>query len=132
MKKLIMKKRPGRTGSGDTPYKRTHRVTIWLNEQEHERIVTNAKNQDYKSVAQYVRQQAVTAGQGENPSSIRRGLLDCQHQIQKLGINCNQIAKKLNQGSKLDEEALAHIQALREYSYKIVDGVMSRYPRGIK
>lgn len=127
MQKLIMKKQAGRSGSGDTPYKRTHRVAIWLTEQELGHIKTNARNLDYKCVAQYVRQQSITAGQVENPSSIRRGLLDCQFQIHKLGINCNQIAKKLNQGSKLDREALAVLKDLQEQSHRAVDEVVKNY-----
>lgn len=127
MQKLIMKKQAGRLGSSDTPYKRTHRVAIWLTEQELGHIKTNARNQDYKCVAQYVRQQSITAGQAENPSSIRRGLLDCQFQIHKLGINCNQIAKKLNQGSKLDKEALSILKDLQEQSHKAVDEVVKHY-----
>lgn len=127
MQKLIMKKQAGRLGSSDTPYKRTHRVAVWLTEQELGHIKTNARNQDYKCVAQYVRQQSITAGQVENPNSIRRGLLDCQFQIHKLGINCNQIAKKLNKGHKLDKTVLAAIKDIQEQSHKAVEEVMSRY-----
>ena len=131
MKDLIQKKRAGRTGSGDTPYKRTHRLAIWLTEQELGHIKTNARNQDYKDLAQYVRQQSITAGQTENPSSVRRGLLDCQFQIQKLGVNCNQIAKHLNQGKKLDKEVLALLKDLQEQSHRAVDEVIRHYQGSI-
>ena len=132
MQKLIMKKQAGRSGAGDTPYKRTHRIAIWVTEQELGLIKANAKNLDYKCVAQYVRQQSITAGQVENPLSLRRGILECQFQIHKLGINCNQIAKKLNQGEKLDQTVMAMIHDIREQSYKALDEVVKHCPRAVK
>ncbi len=132
MEPLIHKKRAGRTGAGDTPYKRTHRVAIWVTEQELGHIKTNARNQDFKEVAQYVRQQSITAGQVENPSSIRRGLLDCQFQIHKLGVNCNQIAKHLNQGNRLSKEVVALLKDIQEQSHRAVDEVMRHYQGTVK
>lgn len=131
MEDLIQKKRAGRGGSGDTPYKRTHRLAIWLTEQELGHIKTNARNQDYKELAQYVRQQSITAGKAENPSSVRRGLLDCQFQIHKLGVNCNQIAKHLNQGRRVDKEILALLKDLQEQSHRAVDEVIRHYESAI-
>lgn len=127
MQQLIEKKRAGRLGSGDSPYKRTHRVAIWLTEEELERIRANSRSQEYGSVAQFVRQQSLAGEVSESSTCIRRGLLECHYQIHKLGVNCNQVAKHLNKNKTVDEAILLAMQDLQEQARRALTEVMKNY-----
>ena len=124
MQEPIQKKRAGRSGAAEGPYKRTHRLSLWVTDQELTRIKTNAAAADYPSIAQYLRQQAISQSSAENPASIRSGLLLCHYQIQKLGVNINQIAKWLNQDNKVDEMIFVVLKEIQQEAERMVAEVM--------
>ena len=117
MNEPILKRATGQSGEDGNRQLRTHRIEIRVSPDELCRVIEHAKTKGYASTAQFVRQQAVSGGNAENPDGARRALLDCHYQLNRLGNNVNQIARHLNLGRSPDEEihlVLLQIQELAE------------------
>lgn len=106
MDDLIPKKTHGQSGSDGNHYLRTEKIYVQVNPNELATIRANARKNGYNTTAQYVRQQAVSAGSVDNPVSLKRHYIDCQHQLAKIGNNINQLARHANQSHGLDQAAL--------------------------
>lgn len=116
MREPIKKKRPGQAGNADTSaFVREDRIELRVNQQEKIRIAHLAKERGFETVAQYVRCMAMKPG-SESPSAQRQAQYDCMHQLNRLGVNVNQIARHLNSGRQLDEEIRQTLAQIMEYA----------------
>ena len=114
MREPIKKKRPGQSGSADNSlFVRQDRIEVRVNHDEKKRITQLALEKKFETVAQYVRCQAMKPG-AENPSAQRQALYACMHQLNRIGININQIAHHLNSGRKPDDEILLTLVRIME------------------
>ena len=52
----------------------------------------------------------------ESPSAQRQAQYACMHQLNRMGINVNQIARHLNSGGQLDEEIRQTLAEIMEYA----------------
>ena len=112
MREPIKKKRPGQAGSADTSaFVREDRIELRVNQQEKIRIVHLAKERGFETVAQYVRCVAMKPG-SESPSAQRQAQYACMHQLNRMGVNVNQIARHLNEGLRGDGERIGQALAL--------------------
>ena len=122
MREPIRKKRPGQAGGADTSaFVRQDRIELRVNQQEKIRIAQLAKERGFETVAQYVRCVAIEPG-SESPSAQRQAQYACMHQLNRMGINVNQIARRINSTGAVyaqDVEdikgALAQIWQLQRY-----------------
>lgn len=115
------KQKPGQAGAADThPYLRTERLEIRISPHEKNQIQQNSVDCGFDSVAQYVRGQAVARQTAESPTGIRKELIRCQYQLNRIGNNVNQIARHLNQGASLDEEILLTLMQIQELADRLV------------
>jgi hypothetical protein len=91
------------------------RIELRVNQQEKIRIAQLAKERGFETVAQYVRCVAIEPG-SESPSAQRQAQYACMHQLNRMGINVNQIARHLNSGGQLDEEIRQTLAEIMEYA----------------
>lgn len=116
MREPIKKKRPGQAGSADTSaFVREDRIELRVNQQEKIRIAHLAKERGFETVAQYVRCVAMKPG-SESPSTQRQAQYACMYQLNRMGVNVNQIARHLNSGRQLDEEIRQTLAQIMEYA----------------
>lgn len=52
----------------------------------------------------------------ESPSAQRQAQYACMHQLNRTGVNVNQIARHLNSGGQLDEEIRQTLAQIMEYA----------------
>ena len=106
MNQQTQKRTLGQSGDDGNLYLRTQRIYIQLSPEEKLAIKLTAHIEGFNSMAQYVRQMALSMGAVDNPVALKRHYLDCEYQLTKLGHNLNQIARLANSRKCLDEEIL--------------------------
>jgi hypothetical protein len=95
----------GQSGSKDTnPFFRSLRLEIRLSPNELDLIQQNKQSGGFGNLSQFVRAQALAPKGVQSPNALRQAVLSCSHQLNKIGVNINQIARHLNQGIPADEE----------------------------
>lgn len=114
MDELIPKKINGQSGDDGNHYLRTERIYVQVNPNEMATIKAHAKSNGYNSTAQYVRQQAISAGLVDNPVTLKRHYLECEFQLSKLGNNVNQIARLVNRDKTLDKSILRTLKTIEK------------------
>lgn len=114
MDELIPKKINGQSGDDGNHFLRTERIYVQVNPNELATIKAHAKNNGYNSTAQYVRQQAISAGVTDNPVTLKRHYLECEFQLSKLGTNVNQVARLVNRDKVLDQEILRSLKTIEQ------------------
>lgn len=112
----------GQTGSWDThPYLRSERVVLRVSPEELLTLEKFRKVHRFDNLAQYLRAQ----GLKPTPSSTERktytALVECTYQLNKIGVNVNQIARHLNQGSPLDDEVRLVLNQIQEVAHALVE-----------
>lgn len=112
----------GQTGSWDThPYLRSERVVLRVSPEELLTLEKLRKVHLFDNLAQYLRAQ----GLKPTPSSTERkaytALVECTYQLNKIGVNVNQIARHLNQGSPLDDEVRLVLNQIQEVAHELVE-----------
>ena len=112
MDDLIPKKANGQSGADGNQFLRTEKIYLQVNPKELATIRANARNDGYNSTAQYVRQQAISGGSADNPVTLKRHYIECQHQMAKIGNNINQIARHVNQTKALDQTTLTTLRSI--------------------
>ena len=120
MTNLIPKKTHGQSGSDGNRYLRTEKIYVQVNPNELATIRANARNNGYNTTAQYVRQQAVSAGSVDNPVALKRHYIECQHQLAKIGNNINQLARHANQTKSLDFSVLIALRNIERTTLLIL------------
>lgn len=114
MNQSIHKRTLGQSGDDGNPFLRTKRIYIQLSPEEKLGIALTAKIEGFNSMAQYVRQMALSIGAVDNPVALKRHYLECEYQLTKLGNNLNQIARRANSKSELDQEILCQLIAIEQ------------------
>lgn len=112
----------GQSGSWDThPYVRSERVVLRVSPEELLALEKHRKTHCFANLAQYLR----TQGLKPTPSSTERktytALVNCTFQLNKIGVNVNQIARHLNQGSPLDEEVTLVLAQIQEVAQELLE-----------
>ena len=116
------KAKAGQTGSWDThPYVRSQRVVLRVSPEELLTLEKHRKTHCFANLAQYLR----TQGLKPTPSSTERktytALVNCTYQLNMIGVNVNQIARHLNQGTPLDEEVTLVLAQIQEVAQELLE-----------
>ena len=114
MNPLTPKLKNGQSGDDGNHFLRTERLYVQVNPNELATIKAHAKNNGYNTTAQYVRQQAISAGITDNPMTLKRHYLECEFQLSKIGNNINQIARIANREQKLDRDMLRTLKTIEK------------------
>ena len=114
MNQSIPKKIVGQSGDDGNPFLRTKRIYIQLSPEEKQAIALTAKVEGFNSMAQFVRQMALSMGAVDNPVALKRHYLECEFQLSKLGNNVNQIARRANSQSELDQAILSQLVSIEQ------------------
>lgn len=111
----ILKRKTGQAGSSDGhPYLRTRRLELYVSPQEFEQIDGNRKSAGFHTIAQFIRSQAMGNTNEQNTPQQHKAFLKCAFELNKIGVNLNQIAKHLNQGLPLNLSAEMLLRAIKE------------------
>ena len=117
----------GQSGSKDTnPFFRSLRLEIRLSPNELDRIQQNKQSGGFGNLSQFVRAQALAPKGVQSPNALRQAVLSCSHQLNKIGVNINQIARHLNQGIPADEEIRLVLMQIQEHAQELVDQAKAR------
>lgn len=111
----ILKRKSGQAGSSDShPYLRTIRLELYVSPQEFEQIDGNRKSAGFHTIAQFIRSQAMGNTNEQNTPQQHKAFLKCSFELNKIGVNLNQIAKHLNQGQPLTLSVQVLLRAIKE------------------
>jgi len=111
----ILKRKSGQAGSSDGhPYLRTRRLELYVSPQEFELIDGNRKSVGFHTIAQFIRSQATSNTNEQNTPQQHKAFLKCAFELNKIGVNLNQIAKHLNQGLPLTLSVELLLRAIKE------------------
>ncbi len=110
----IRKKKSGQAGPDGNPYLRTRRIELRVCQQEFQKIERAAMASGYSNLAQYLRESGLTQKNIDSPSTRQKEKVRWLYEINRIGNNVNQIAKKLNQGHQPDDEILMVLLQIQE------------------
>ena len=117
----------GQSGSKDTnPFFRSLRLEIRLSPNELDLIQQNKQSGGFGNLSQFVRAQALAPKGVQSPNALRQAVLSCSHQLNKIGVNINQIARHLNQGIPADEEIRLVLMQIQEHAQELVNQAKAR------
>ena len=117
-----LKHKAGQSSNADPhPFLRSMRLFVRVSPVELDKIEQNRKRKGFDTVAQYVREQAIEPTQAENQRSRHKGLLSCAYQLNRIGVNINQIARHLNQGTPVDEEIKLVLMVIQEHAQELLE-----------
>jgi Bacterial mobilisation protein (MobC) len=120
----ILKRKSGQAGSSDShPYLRTRRIELYVSPQEFELIDGNRKSAGFHTIAQFIRSQAMSNKTEQNTPQQHKAFLKCAFELNKIGVNLNQIAKHLNQGQHLTLSAELLLRAIKEQTEALSQGM---------
>ena len=110
----VWKKKNGQSGSDGNEYLRTKRIELRVCQHEYSKIEQHAESSGYSNIAQYLRESGLTRKHIESPSSRQRDKQKWLYELNRIGNNLNQIARRLNQGDPVDDEILMVLLQIRE------------------
>lgn len=111
----VLKKKSGQVGSADGhPYLRTKRLEVHVSEQEFNLIDSNRKSAGFHTVAQFIRSQAMNKSIASNAAQQHLAFTKCAFELNKIGVNLNQIAKHLNQEHPITTAVQLLLTAIKE------------------
>lgn len=110
----IRKQKHGQSGADGNDFLRTKRIELRVAPHEFEAIETSALSSGFGNIAQFLRESGIHARQVESPFARRKENDRWLYEINKIGNNLNQIARRLNQGNPVDEEILMILLQIRE------------------
>lgn len=119
--KEIIKQKNGQAGPDGNGLLRNRRIELRVSPQEYASICSHANARHFNSIAQYVREQALGSGVTDSAMSRHKAIVAATYELNKIGVNINQIARHLNSGQALDEEmlmVLLQVQDLAEENLK--------------
>ena len=117
----------GQSGSKDTnPFFRSLRLEIRLSPNELDRIQQNKQSGGFGNLSQFVRAQALAPRGVQSPNALRQAVLSCSYQLNKIGVNINQIARHLNQGTPADEEIRLVLMQIQEHAQELLNQAKAR------
>lgn len=122
----IRKKCNGQSGEDGNQYVRTKRIELRVSPAEFTRIKANGREAGFNNTAQYIRELAVRQGGIDSPLLTKKALLACQYELNRIGNNINQIARRLNQGETPDDEILLVLQQIQELAAQSIKEALQR------
>jgi hypothetical protein len=103
----IKKKSCGQSGDDGSIFLRTKKIEMLVNEDEFENIYNQYLASSVGSLSKFCREKLLATSSGLTQSEIKNQHNELMYEIQKIGNNLNQIAKKVN-GIKTDYPELLH------------------------
>jgi Bacterial mobilisation protein (MobC) len=112
----------GQTGNWDThPFLRSEKVVFRVSPDELAQIERNRVIHRFDNMAQYLRAQGLKPTPTANERKQLTALLGATFQLNKIGVNINQIARRLNQGESLDDEVALTLKQIRTAAQALLD-----------
>jgi Arc/MetJ-type ribon-helix-helix transcriptional regulator len=91
-------------------------LQVRVSQQEKEFIEAKAKENDYSNVSEFVRHRLIY------PQHLdKKRMKDMLYQVNKIGVNLNQLTSKVNTENKIDVEVLQTIKAIEERFEAIIN-----------
>lgn len=109
-----LKNKHGQSGADGNHYLRIKRVEIRVCIHEYSLLEKNAIDSGYRNVAQYLREAGLERKDLTSPFAKKSEKNKWLYEINRIGNNINQIAKKLNQGNSLDDDALLLLSQIQD------------------
>lgn len=110
----IKKRSNGQAGPDGNTYLRTRRVELRVCPQEHNALCKLASKAGFHSLAQYVRETALSRSNLESPTTRHKAHTAVLYALNRIGNNLNQVARRCNQGQPLDDEILLVLLQVQE------------------
>ncbi len=124
-KEVIRKRTNGQAGPDGNSYLRNQRVELRVCPQEHDTLCEMASKAGFHSLAQYVRESALSRGNLESPTTRHKAHTAVLYALNRIGNNLNQVARKVNQGHPLDDEILMVLLQVQELAQEHLHGLTS-------
>ena len=124
-KEVIRKRSNGQAGPDGNSYLRTQRVELRVCPQEHDTLCEMASKAGFHSLAQYVRESALSRGNVESPTTRHKAHTAVLYALNRIGKNLNQVARKANQGQPLDDEILMVLLQVQELAQEHLHALTS-------
>ncbi|OQW70197.1 MAG: hypothetical protein BVN34_02130 [Proteobacteria bacterium ST_bin12] len=117
----IIKQAPGQAGSDGHPYKRLRRIEIRASNQEYHQLRDYAHSAQYSNLAQYLREAGLSNKEIQSQTKKMEALRACQYELNKIGVNINQISHHLNANpdNPITEETLLVLMQIQELADSI-------------
>lgn len=117
----VIKKSCGQSGSDGNQFKRVKRIEIKASYQEFEKLRELAHKSGYSSVAQYLRENGLSNQAIYSQTKKMEALRQCQFELNKIGVNINQISHHLNSNPKtaITEETMLVLMQISELAGNI-------------
>jgi hypothetical protein len=112
----------GQTGSWDThPFLRSEKVVLRVSPDELLQMERNRVTHRFDNMAQYLRAQGLKPTPTAHERKQLTALLGATFQLNKIGVNINQIARRLNQGESIDDEVAVTLKQIRMAALAMLD-----------
>ena len=111
----------GQTGNWDThPFFRSEKIVVRVSPEEWAQMEKNRQLHRFDKMAQYLRAQGLKPTITTSERKKFTALLGATFQLNKIGVNVNQIARHLNQGSPLDDEVRLVLAQIQEVAHELL------------
>lgn len=112
----------GQTGNWDThPFFRSEKIVVRVSPEEWAQMEKNRQLHRFDKMAQYLRAQGLKPTPTTSERKKFTALLGATFQLNKIGVNINQIARHLNEGKNLDDEVALTLQQIRKTAQALLD-----------
>ena len=110
----VRKQKHGQSGADGNDFLRTKRIELRVAPHEYQAIESSAMTSGFGNVAQFLRESGIHARTVDSPFTRRKENDRWLYEINRIGNNLNQIARRLNQGNPVDDEILMILMQIRE------------------
>lgn len=114
------KVKTGQSGFDQNKIIREKELKFRVSHTEYLQICQAAHGSKYNSLAQYLRESLLAPSNELRRSEIKSNNKNLLAELSKIGNNLNQIARKCNRNSKIEEEMLAEISSFKKSILKII------------
>lgn len=112
----------GQAGSWDTQaFVRTHRLVVRVSPDEFAQMDKLRITHRFSTMAHYLRAQGLKPTPTISERKQFTALLGATFQLNKIGVNINQIARHLNEGKNLDDEVARTLKQIRKTAQALLD-----------
>lgn len=115
----ITKKKNGQSGADGNAFLRTKRIEIRLAPYEFRKVEEAAQASGFSNLAQYLRETGLATRQIDSPSTRHKEKSRWLYELNRIGNNINQIARRLNGGQQPDDEILMVLLQIQEMAEAI-------------
>lgn len=112
----------GQTGNWDThPFFRSEKIVVRVSPEEWTQMEKNRLIHRCDNMAQYLRVQGLKPTPTTSERKKFTALMAATFQLNKIGVNINQIARHLNEGRNLDDDVALTLQHIRAAAQALLD-----------